>query len=317
MKLRILNIEPQDYSPQALAILQSVGEVTEAPLSRAELLAALPAYDVLITRLAHQIDAEALATGLRLRAVASATTGLDHIDLHAAAAQGVTVLSLRGETAFLRGIYATAEHTWGLLLALLRRIPQAHQAVLAGAWQRDRFRGGELQGKTLGILGLGRLGEKVARYGLAFEMRVLAHDTDPLRAEPGVQRVGSLEALLGAVDVLSVHVPLNSETQHLLGAAQLAQMRPGALLVNTARGAILDEAALVAALQSGHLGGAALDVLEDEAHFPAPGARALLDYAVQHPNLIITPHIGGATHESMARTEVFIAQKIKRFLEDG
>lgn len=309
----ILNLEPENYSPEARAILERLGEVREGPLTRDALLDALPDVNVLIVRLAHQIDAEVLAAAPRLRAIVSATTGLDHIDLKAAAARGVTVLSLRGETEFLRSIPATAEHTWALLLALVRHIPQAFASVVAGEWDRDRFKGHDLAGKRLGILGLGRIGEKIARYGQAFGMTVAAYD--PYRKDwpAGVRRFASMPELLANSEVLSVHVPLNEETVHLLGTDELALLPRGALLVNTARGQVLDEGALLAALESGHLAGAALDVLWDERGGVA--ASPLVAYARRHDNLLITPHIGGATYESMAATEIFMARKLEAFLQ--
>ncbi len=311
----ILNVEPKNYSAAARAILEDLGEVREGPLTRAALLDALSDVDVLIVRLAHQIDAEVLDAAPRLRAIVSATTGLDHIDLQAAEARGVAVLSLRGETEFLRSIPATAEHTWALLLALVRHIPQAFASVLAGEWDRDRFKGHDLAGKRLGILGLGRIGEKIARYGRVFGMQVAAYD--PYRADwpDGVARRATMADLLADSEVLSVHVPLNASTVRLLGADELRQLPRGALLVNTARGQVLDEAALLDALESGHLGGAALDVLWNERSGAAESPLAA--YARAHDNLLITPHIGGATYESMAATEIFMARKLRRFLQGG
>ncbi|MEZ0395252.1 MAG: NAD(P)-dependent oxidoreductase [Anaerolineales bacterium] len=313
-RYRILNLEPENYSPEALAILQSLGEVEAGPLDRAALLERIGEFEVLIVRLAHQIDRQVLERAGRLKVIVSATTGLDHIDLECAAGRGITVLSLRGETDFLRRIPATAEHTWALLLALVRRVPAAHASVLAGEWQRDRFRGSDLAGKSLGLLGLGRIGEKVARYGLAFGMQVLAYD--PYRADwPGeVERLSSQADLLVRSQVFSIHVPLNAETENLIGAAELALLPPGALLINTARGQVLDEAALLAALESGRLGGAALDVLCDERRASLVESP-LVRYARRHDNLILTPHIGGATRESMAATERFMAHKLRAYLE--
>ena len=262
--VRILNAEPDRYSPEARVILEQIGTVDNGPLTRGELLARLPEYDVLIVRLAHQIDAEVLARGERLRAIVSATTGLDHIDLAEAEQRGVAVLSLRGETEFLRSIPATAELAWALLLGLVRRLPQAYASVLRGEWNRDAFRGHDLCGRSLGILGLGRIGEKVARYGLAFGMRVLAYDPTRDPWMEGVERANTMDELLAASEVLSIHVPLNERTEGLIGRRELALLPPGALLVNTARGAVLQREALLEALESGRLGGAALDVLWDE-----------------------------------------------------
>lgn len=315
--LRILNVEPEGYCAQARAILEEIGQVTEAPLSRAEMLVQLPAYDVLIVRLAHQVDRAVLDAGARLKAVVSATTGLDHIDPEYAASKGIAVLSLRGETAFLDTVRATAEHTWALLLAVLRRIPQAAASVCTGHWDRDLFRGNELSGKRLGIVGLGRVGCKVARYGLAFGMDVAAYS---MQAEPwvdGVARMPSLPALLARSDVLSIHVSLNDETEGLIGARELDLLPQGAVLINTARGRIVDEAALVEALETGRLAAAALDVVDQEREAEARNAGPLLAYARRHDNLLITPHIAGATHESMASTEVFMARKLKVFLAEA
>lgn len=312
--LRILNLEPEGYSPAALAILDTLGEIAEGPLSRSGLVGQIPGCDVLIVRLAHQIDREVLERADRLKVIVTATTGLDHVDVEFAESMGITVLSLRGETDFLRGVPATAEHTWALLLALVRHLPAAFRSVLDGEWDRDRFKGHDLAGKTLGVLGLGRIGEKVARYGLAFGMRVLAYD--PFR-EGWVEQVGraaSRSDLLRQSDILSVHVPLNDETIGLIGDEEFASLPAGALLINTSRGQVVDEPALLRALQSGRLAGAALDVLADE-RAGTLWSSPLIESARRHPNLIITPHIGGATVESMAATEVFMAHKLRLFLQ--
>lgn len=310
---RVLNLEPLGYSGEARAILGAVAHVDDGPVERAALLARVPDYDAIIVRFGHRIDRAVLAAGARLKAVACAATGPDHIDVDVARERGIAVISLKGETAFLRSIPASAEHSWGLLLALTRRIPAAAEAGRSGRWARDDFRGRDLAGRTLGILGCGRIGEKVAGYGLAFGMQVIAFD--PYRADlpAGVARAATQEELLRAADVLMVHVPLDDGTRGLLGAEAFAAMKPGAVLVNTARGAVLDEAALLAALESGHLAGAALDVLADESP-PAVAANPLLAFARAQATLIVTPHIAGATADSMAATEIFIARKLAALL---
>ncbi|MCZ7574934.1 MAG: hypothetical protein M5U01_40805 [Ardenticatenaceae bacterium] len=309
--IRILNVEPLNYSDEARFILQSLGQLDERYLTKAELLTCLPDYDVLIVRLGFQLDRTIIDSGLRLKAIVTATTGLDHIDVTYAEQRGIKVLSLRGETEFLYSIPATAEHTWALLLAMVRRIPQAYASVIAGAWDRDAFRGHDLRGKRLGIVGLGRIGEKVACYGLAFGMIVAAYD--PYRSDwpTGVKQCLTLPELLERSDVLSLHVPLNAETERLIGRRELARLPAGAWLINTSRGGVLDEAALVDALQGGRLSGAALDVIGGEHQSLL---RPLLEYARQHDNLLITPHIGGATVESMAQTEIYMARKLHQFL---
>ncbi|MEZ4423315.1 MAG: NAD(P)-dependent oxidoreductase [Gemmatimonadota bacterium] len=310
---RVLNAEPWEYSPRARRVLERFADVEDGPVDRAALVERARAVDALIVRLGHRVDAEVLGRPSRLQAVVTATTGLDHVDLGAAEAAGVAVLSLRGERAFLEGIRATVEHTFALLLTLLRRTHRASAHVEAGGWERDRFRGHELAGRTLGIVGLGRIGTAVAELGTAFRMPVLAYD--PFREGwPGtVERASSLADLLGRAQVLSLHVPLADETRNLIGSNELGLLPEGAFVINTARGGVLDEDALLAALDTGRLGGAALDVLQGEEE-GRPLRPALLERARGGDRLVVTPHIGGATWESMEKTEVFMAEKLEAAL---
>lgn len=313
-QLKILNAEPLGYSIEAGTLLTELGEVVAKEMTRSQLMDQLGDFDVLIVRLANQIDREVINAGGRLRAIVTGTTGLDHIDVAYARERGITVLSLQDETEFLREVQATAEHTWALLLGLLRSIVPASIAARQGNWNRDMFRGRELNGKRLGIVGLGRLGKMVARYGQVFGMVVGAFDPLVQEWEDGVRRESTLNDLLKKSDILSLHVPLNTETQGLIGATELALLPPGAVLVNTSRGQLIDEFALTQALTNKKLAGAALDVIAQERENDNRQKSPLLDYAGTHDNLLITPHIGGATYESMAKTEVFMAHKLKRFL---
>jgi D-3-phosphoglycerate dehydrogenase len=312
--INILNAEPLGYSPEAGARLAKLGKVTEKKMSRAQLLEELGDYDILIVRLANQIDRKVIDAGRRLRAIVTATTGLDHIDVVYARNRGISVLSLRGETDFLKDVRASAEHTWALLLGLLRNIVPASKAACRSQWNRDAFRGHELFGKHLGIVGLGRIGEKVARYGQAFGMAVAAFDPFIRDWVDGVRRKTDLSELLQNSDILSLHIPLTDETFNLIGSTELAMLPRGAVLVNTSRGQIIDEQALIRALESTHLAGAALDVVCGERTNENHVQSRLLDYARRHDNLLITPHIGGATHESMAKTEIFMTHKLTKFL---
>lgn len=314
MTWRILNAEPENYSPQAAAILQTQGELRLAHQNQTSLLNAVTDVDALIVRLAFQVDEQVFNAAPNLRAVVSATTGLDHIDLAAAERHGVRVLSLRGEEDFLRNIPATAELTWGLLLSLTRKIPAAFDSVREGEWQRDWFKGHDLAGRRLGILGLGRIGTMVARYGQAFGLQVFAFDPNTQHRMPGVENTESMEDLLRQADILSIHVPLNPDTVRLIGKTELDLLPAGALLINTSRGDILDEPALTSVLERGHLAGAALDVLSNERSQELADS-GLIQYARTHDNLILTPHIGGATYESMAATEIFMAKKLVQYLK--
>lgn len=309
--IRILNAEPFKYSEHAKRILRQIGELHERSLTREELLIILPEYDVLIVRLGFRVDRSLIDAGSRLKVIVTATTGLDHIDISYAQEKGIDVLSLRGETEFLRSIPATAEHTWALLMSLVRYIPSAFATVCQGEWCRDSFRGRDLCGKRLGIVGLGRIGEKIARYGIAFQMQIVAWD--PYRRDwmVGVDRKTNLNELLGCADILTLHVPLTSETKHMIGHREIGLLPVGAFLVNTSRGAVIEEKALLEALENGHLAGAALDVMEGERSQNIIDHNPLLRYACEHSNLLITPHIGGATVEAMAKTEVYMANKLK------
>jgi D-3-phosphoglycerate dehydrogenase / 2-oxoglutarate reductase len=311
---RILVAERSSFSERGLQAFARLGQVDALDLTQDDLRALIGNYEVLVLRLGLQVDQSVIADGESLRAIATATTGLDHIDLSAAGQHKVAVLSLRGERAFLDQVYATAEHTFALLLSLVRQIPSAFKAAKDYEWRRDLFRGTELNGKSLGIIGCGRLGRMVARYGAAFGMRVLVFDPYQTDIPDGVERCESLHQLLENSDIVSLHVPLNAETRNLISTVEFAAMRPGTILVNTARGAVVDEQALLNVLESGRLGGAALDVLAQEHTLKARRDHPLIEYAWAHENLIITPHIAGATQESVEKADIFLAGKLQEFL---
>lgn len=314
MSVRILLSESEAFSPKALDRLRAEGEVTVADLDREGLTAALRDTSVLWVRLRHRIDREILDSAPLLEAVVSPTTGLNHLDTKEMERRGIHLLSLRGEVDFLRNVRATAELTVGLMLALLRKIPAAASHVEQGGWTRDLFRGGELYEKTVGIVGYGRLGRLVARYLQAFDANVLATDpyVDRSTVDAGV-RLMPLEQLLEQSDIVSLHVSLSETTTGLFDGSCFARMKPGSLFINTARGELVDENALIQYLESGHLAGAGLDVLagEDSAGM---GHHSLVRLAANRQNLIITPHIGGCTLESMHKTEEFLAGKLCDFL---
>jgi D-3-phosphoglycerate dehydrogenase / 2-oxoglutarate reductase len=273
-------------------------------LSRADLLAALAeggGWDALVVRSQTRVDAELLAAaGPRLSVVAVASVGTDRVDLAAAARAGVMVVNApTGSTV------AAAEHTMALMLALLRKIPSADASVRRGEWERARYVGAELQHRTLGIIGLGKIGKAVARRAAAFEMRVIAHDPwlSSEQAAPYATRLVELPELLASADVITVHVTLTPETRGLIGEAQIATMKPGAFVVNVARGGLVDESALAGALRSGHLGGAAVDVFTTE---PLAADNPLLGA----PNTILTPHLGASTSEAQGRAGVEMAERL-------
>ncbi len=306
MNPRLLIAETKSFSPAALAALRQHFEVELIDIHQNDLGKAMADYDVVWFRLGHRLGAAHLPENLRCHTIVCPATGLDHIDEAACREKSIQILSLRGEKEFLRSIRATAELTIGLALALLRKIPQAAAHVHAGGWARDLFQGQELFGKTVGIAGMGRLGKICARYFQAFGCNLLAYDLVPFELE-AVEACPSLEDLVSRVDLLSIHINYGPSSHHLFDEALFSKFKPGSFLLNTARGAIIDSAALVRFLENGQLAGAALDVIENEHDWQG---SPLIGYAKQHDNLLITPHIGGNTRESFEKTELFLAEKL-------
>ena len=317
--MNILNVDPYCYSEKARQALESFGHVEEIIYSRSQLIQKLHNVDVLILRFSHHIDREVLDNAPLLKVIATNATGTDHIDLEYAEKKGVEVISLKGEYEFLRNIHATAELTWGLILAGIRKIPTAFESVKEREWDRNRFLGNELFGQRLGIIGLGRIGEKIAIYAQAFGMDVIAYDVIPDKAlkYPFVTMCSSLLECIEQSDILSIHVPLNDQTNKLIGKKELSLMKKNSFLVNTSRGAIVDDEALLAALTTKQIAGAALDVLEGEGVDDFVQENSLVCYASGNDNLLITPHIGGVTFQSWEKTELFIAEKVKQYLQYG
>jgi D-3-phosphoglycerate dehydrogenase / 2-oxoglutarate reductase len=315
--MRILLAESGRFSQRALSLMSSRHEVTVGDFDRSKLLEALKDIEILWVRLNFHVDREMLDAAPHLKVVVSSTTGLNHIDLGEMHRRGIFILSLKGEAQFLKDVRATAEHTLGLLLALIRHIPDAVKHVVRGEWERDLFQGEELFGKTIGIVGYGRLGRIVARYAQALDMKVLASDPaiSAGGVDPGVELL-TLPDLLASSDVVSLHASLDEKSRGFFGGEEFSLMKPRSWFINTARGELIDEAALLAALSSGKLAGAALDVLSDELG-NAFDRNPLVAYSRIHPNLIITPHIGGCTIESFERTEVFLAEKLMHFIEEA
>jgi D-3-phosphoglycerate dehydrogenase / 2-oxoglutarate reductase len=295
---RILVAEP--LAEEGLAILRDEHDVeVHAGLERPDFLRILPDYDALLVRSQVQVDAEAIAAGNRLVVIGRAGVGVDNIDIAAATDAGITVVNApTGNT------IAATEHTLALLLALARHVPAADASLRRGEWKRSQFTGRELRGKTLGIIGLGKIGMAIADRARGLEMEVLGHDpyvTEEAAAHHGV-RLLPMKDLLARSDAVTVHVPLTRATRDLIGAAEIALMRPGAFLVNVARGGVIEEAALAEALTQGRLGGAAVDVFTQEPPKDSPLMSA--------PNTILTPHLGASTAEAQTRVAIEAAEQV-------
>lgn len=301
------------HLPEARRILEDAFCVRYVAPTEAALREHLPPAAAYYAALHVQLTRSLIEAAPLLRAVATASTGLDHLDVEAMRQRGVALLCLKDDRALLDQITATAELAWALILACARRLPAAVEAARQGHWARDLFRGHQIAYKTLGILGCGRLGSIMAQYGRAFRMNVIACDRLPIQL-PGVEFV-SFHELLRQADILTIHIHLTPENRGLIGREALAQMKPGAMLINTSRGAIVDETALLEALTSGHLAAAGLDVIEGEWRDDLL-AHPLIAYARSHENLIITPHVGGVTYESQAMAYVAAAQKLVEYMKN-
>jgi len=308
--MKIVVTEPLHLAEEVKQKLDSLGTVVYGPLDDIALAREIADCDAMMVRLGRHIGESLIGKAPKLRYILTATTGLDHIDLDAARLASVRVISLRDCPESIRDVSATAEHCFGLLLALMRSTPAAAAHTLAGGWDRDRFWGTQLRGKRLGVVGYGRIGAMVAGYAAAFGMNVVAYDNAPEKIAPPAEPV-SLDELLRSADVISLHVTAAPENRHLIDQSAVARVKRGAVLINTARGSVVDEAALAEALESGQLFGVAVDVLQGEEH-GGGSSSPLLASARAGRNILITPHIGGATLESIAGTETAL---IKRFLE--
>ena len=308
-KLKVLVADP--ISPKGVEDLRSDGAfdvIFQTGLKEDQLLQIIPDCAALIVRSETKVNKRVLEAAKSLRVVGRAGVGVDNVDVEAATARGVIVMNTPdGNT------ISTAEHAFSLLVSIARTIPQASASVVAGKWERKKFQGVELYGKTLAILGMGRIGSELARRAIAFGMRVLAYDPYMAASRARalqVELIELLDEILPRADFISMHMPLTPETKHMLDARRLALCKPGVRIVNCARGGLVDETALLAALQNGQVAGAALDVFEVE---PPPA-----DFPLRHdPRLVFTPHLGASTAEAQESVGIEIAAAVRAALLDG
>ena len=292
-------------SDAGLKLLATAGEVTNNPkITPDELIAALPEYDALVVRSRTKVNAKVLAAGTKLKVIGRAGVGVDNIDVPAAVAKGITVVNSP-----LAASVAVAELTIGLMFAMARLIAAADASLKQNKWEKSAFMGAELDGKTLGLLGIGRIGTETAKRAAALGMKVIAYDPalQPDQITARGAEPAAFDDVLAKADYVSLHLPFTATTKGLLGPEQFAKMKKGARLVCAARGGVVDEEALKAALDSGQLAGAALDVFAAEP--PPAGSIAT------HPKVVATPHIGAQSHEAQTRAGIAIAEEVVAALE--
>jgi D-3-phosphoglycerate dehydrogenase len=297
---RVLITEP--IAEAGIELLRERFEVDIEP--NGDLAEKIGVYDAIVIRSATKLTADVLERADRLKVIGRAGVGVDNVDIDAATRRGIVVANAPEST-----VVSAAEHTIGLLVALSRNIPQAHAALKQGRWERGRYGGIELEGKTLGVLGFGRIGQQVARRALGLGMRVVAYDPFVSKErfrELGVERVETPEEVYGAADFLTLHLPLTEETRGQIGKTAFEQMRDGVRLINAARGELVDETALLEALQSGKVSAAALDVFSAE---PYDGPLLDLD------NVVVTPHLAASTEEAQDRAGLIVAEQVAAALD--
>ncbi len=304
-------IVTDEISEKGLELLQKDPRVqldVRLGLKKAELHQLIGDYDAIITRSGTQVDAELLSYAKKLKMVARAGVGIDNVDVPAASERGIIVVN-----APFGNTNSAAEHSMAILLALCRNVPVANSSLKSGQWQRAPFTGHELKQKTMGIIGLGKVGGRVALRARAFEMEVVVYDPyiSEKRAGDFGTRLVSLDQLVSTADVISVHTPLNAETLDLIKAEHFAMMKDGVMVVNCARGGIINESAMLDALESGKVAGAAFDVWSEE-----PPNSDILKKLIAHPCMVVTPHLGANTIEAQTNVAVDVSREILNMLDD-
>lgn len=289
-------------APKAMDMLEESGlfEITQEHLDKEELLKIIPDIEFLVVRSATKVTADILKAGKKLKVVGRAGVGLDNVDVPTAEELGIRVYNTPGANAI-----SVAELTIGLLIALMRHIPRGTNGLKEGKWEKKKLKGHEIYGKTLGLIGFGAIGRETAKRAMAFGMKVVVFDPYVKSTELDVELVKSLDDALVKADVVSLHIPLTPRTLHIIGEKEIEKMKDGAVIINAARGGVVDEQALYDALIAGKLAGAALDVFEVE-----PPVDELRRKLLGLPNVVATPHVGASTYEGQERVGIEMAKKL-------
>ena len=308
--MKVIIAEPKDFSEEVKDSLESYFNLTVKNLKSDELEHAFCHFDVFWFRLGFQIDRTLIEmSNRRVKYIVTPVTGLNHIDTVACAEHGVRIISLKGESEFLKEVRATAEHTLLLTLALLRKLVPAVESTISGSWDREPFKGNEIFKKTVGIIGFGRLGKIVSDYYKVLGAKILIYEKYPNAELLNSPEFVDLETLLRESDIVSLHINFLPENIEFFSTRHFSLMKPSAVFINTSRGQLVDAIALKNALNNGEISGTALDVISDEFDLSNSPEMELLT-SNKLANLIITPHIGGNTWESFDKTEKFIYNKL-------
>ena len=316
MKKKVLSSIDLDCAPEAIIELEKVSELVLVEPRRDKVLQIISDFDAYFADASILIDKEFISKAKKLKVIGSPSTGTDHIDLDALSKAKIKLFDISKEYELINSFTATSELAFGLILSLIRQIIPSSIEANQGNWAREKFSGFQLSGKTLGILGLGRLGKISAKIGLGFGMKVIATDiVDSFYT--GVKMV-DFNYLMSNSDILTIHIHLNEKTRGIINKSAISLMQPNCIIVNTSRGAIISEKDLLNALTAGKIKGAALDIIDGEwLELEKLQKHPLIQYANKNQNLIITPHIGGSTQESIKDSRVFMSKKIAGFLKSS
>jgi D-3-phosphoglycerate dehydrogenase len=315
--MNFLNIDPYLFSEKTKKIISNYFVYTEKSYSYEELLENISNYEILFLRFSHVINKDIIDKGINLRIIATNATGTNHIDTEYAISKGIQVISLKGEVNFLNKIYSSSEHTWALLLALSRKLPQAVDHCKKLNWNRNDFVGNDLANKTIGILGFGRNGKKIMEYANAFSMNVLIFDKIKYKKikNYSYKYSNSIDDLFLNSDIIIISITLQESTIQIVSKDLINLLKPHSLIINTSRGEVVDEDAIYEAIISNKISGYASDVLSFEHDKDKRVQNKLFNLSKINNNVIFTPHIGGATFESWEKTELFIIEKIIQNIE--
>ena len=323
MKKRILHLEPEKYSKKDLNILRNNYELDcQENLSQAELeeITNTNKYDVIFTKLGLELNRKIIESQDTLNSIVTPTTGLNHIDNDFCKSRDVKIISLKDENFFLKEVRSTAEHTWAILLSLIRNINPATIDVKNGNWQREPFLASELDGKTIGLIGFGRLGKMVANFSKAFNMHILVNDIDKSVFQyNNLHNLtnSTLEHVLKKSDIISLHIPFNNFNHKYINQNKIKLMKRGVIIINTSRGEIIDEKALVEALVNKKISALATDVLTNDSVWEKKVDinNLIYKYSLSNTNVLITPHMGGYGKSSIKKTRNFIINKFLNSLK--
>ena len=313
--MKVLHLESYNYSLKKLEILDNKFQLFQLEFkTQSELINHLNQnqYDVIFTRLGLKLDANTLSTQKKLKFIVTPTTGLNHIDLEYSKEKLIQIISLKGEIEFLAKVKSTAEHTWALLLTLVRNIPKAFQQVKNGVWERHNLMADELDQKTIGIIGYGRLGKIIAKYAQAFELNILVNDIRDVSNEvTNNEKIVTINELLLKSDIICLMINYENSNINFIDQTKIRKMKKSAIFVNTSRGEMVDEAALINALKNKQIALAATDVLKNDSVWNGKLEKVpeIIEYAKNNDNLIITPHMGGYGESSIRKTRDFITDK--------